>query len=782
MSNRMPGEVAVVLVALVISGCGQSPPATPPKPVDTTAPKLTLAPTSDGEASQAAPGTKPASGIAPANYKHAAFLGTDVVGLVVVHPQRLTTWPMYQALQESGLLKGSERQMNLYGIAPEAVEELSVVIDQTTINRVAQDFGLEVAVDKPGDAEPKGDILNENLLRIGLAFHLCHETKNRLPRANGDGEGENTGLSWRVHLLPFLDPAEADLYEKFHLDEPWDSDHNKTLIAKMPNVFRSPAVTEPGHTSVHVLTGKDTPFDGDKGKTLAEITDGTANTILAVRAGPDTADVWTKPGGLPFDPKDPKKSLGDVEDKFLVLMCDGLIHKFAKDVDDQTFANLIQINDGLTVEFDRGSDLFRQKLPSLVLTLTEAADRKKLVPLMLGDVDQEVSETQGLYMNDSSAVWFVDDKTIACGPIETVNRMMAAYKADPPASPAVLLQLDPQADIAVAVDVQSQSELMMQAAGFNPALILLQQIKAMALQLNVTGKPGGKLLELVVTAVNAETANALVPIMNQALDGGRRSFKSAPLPRNSEDDKLAMEFFERIVDSANIKQEQDKVRFLVPIPDDFEKLPELAKPAMKQAAEIAIETRKLNDLKQMGLSFHNYEGVNGMFPGAGRSAEGKAGLSWRVHLLPYLDEMKLYNKFNLDEPWDSETNKALIDQMPEVYKSPDVTEVGKTSMHVFTGPGAVFAGDQTLKLSQIVDGLSNTILAVQAGPDTAEIWTKPGGLEFDPEDPIKCLGKIADAFKVVLCDGAAQRIPKSIKPENLRRLIQYKDGEAIEDF
>jgi hypothetical protein len=189
-------------------------------------------------------------------------------------------------------------------------------------------------------------------------------------------------------------------------------------------------------------------------------------------------------------------------------------------------ANLIQINDGQAVEFDRGSDLFRQKLPSLVLTLTEAADRKKLVPSMLGDVDQEVSDTQGLYMNDSSAVWFVDDKTIACGPIESVNRMMAAYKADPRASPAVLLQLDPQADIAVAVDVQSQSELMMQAAGFNPALILLQQIKAMAVQLNVTGKPGGKLLELVVTAVNAETAGALVPIMNQALDGGKRSFKS----------------------------------------------------------------------------------------------------------------------------------------------------------------------------------------------------------------------------------------------------------------
>jgi hypothetical protein len=76
------------------------------------------------------------------------------------------------------------------------------------------------------------------------------------PRANGDGEGENTGLSWRVHLLQFLDPAEVDLYEKFHLDEPWDSDHNKTLIAKMPNVFRSPAVTEPGHTSGPRLHGQ----------------------------------------------------------------------------------------------------------------------------------------------------------------------------------------------------------------------------------------------------------------------------------------------------------------------------------------------------------------------------------------------------------------------------------------------------------------------------------------------------------------------------------------------
>ena len=109
------------------------------------------------------------------------------------------------------------------------------------------------------------------------------------------------------------------------------------------------------------------------------------------------------------------------------------------------------------------------------------------------------------------------------------------------------------------------------------------------------------------------------------------------------------------------------------------------------------------------------------------------------------------------------------------------TDAGKTSLHVFTGPGAPFAKDQAPGLASITDGTSNTILIVEAGPDTAAIWTQPGGLDFDPKDPLKALGELsADTFRVAMCDGSVRSLQKTIGLETLRKLIQSADGEPVE--
>ena len=192
-----------------------------------------------------------------------------------------------------------------------------------------------------------------NMKQIGLAFHNFHDTFNHFPAANGNGKRDrvqNTGLSWRVHLLPFIE--QAALHSKFNQDEDWDSPHNKALIENMPDIFKVEGVDKPGHTTVHVFTGDDTAMGTDEGAGFRDITDGTSNTILAVVAGPESAEVWTKPGGLEFNPDDPKKVLGTLGEQFLVLICDGSVRFLKSSIDDETLRNLIQRNDGNVVNFD----------------------------------------------------------------------------------------------------------------------------------------------------------------------------------------------------------------------------------------------------------------------------------------------------------------------------------------------------------------------------------------------------------------------------------------------
>ena len=76
-------------------------------------------------------------------------------------------------------------------------------------------------------------------------------------------------------------------------------------------------------------------------------------------------------------------------------------------------------------------------------------------------------------------------------------------------------------------------------------------------------------------------------------------------------------------------------------------------------------------MKQIVLAMWNYEDLKKHLPPVAiRDKNGKALLSWRVAILPQLEQGALYNEFHLDEPWDSEHNKALVAKMPAVLPRP----------------------------------------------------------------------------------------------------------------
>jgi prepilin-type processing-associated H-X9-DG protein len=204
----------------------------------------------------------------------------------------------------------------------------------------------------------------------------------------------------------------------------------------------------------------------------------------------------------------------------------------------------------------------------------------------------------------------------------------------------------------------------------------------------------------------------------------------------------------------------------------------------RSAREAAKRSWCANNLKQIGLAFHNYHAVQESLPPAAiLDKNGKPLLSWRVALLPYLESSDLYAKFHLDEPWDSPHNLTLLEAMPNFYRCPnDVTlELGMTGYQAVIGPSTAFTPDfKPLRFADITDGTSNTILVGES--KRAVPWTKPEDLPFDMSVPLTGLGSPhAGGFNVLFADGSVRFLKGSITTQALRALVTRNGSEGFRD-
>jgi hypothetical protein len=232
----------------------------------------------------------------------------------------------------------------------------------------------------------------------------------------------------------------------------------------------------------------------------------------------------------------------------------------------------------------------------------------------------------------------------------------------------------------------------------------------------------------------------------------------------------------------------------------------------------ASRVENANHLKQMALAMHNFNDATGQLPPAVvYDRDGRPLYSWRVLLLPYVEENQLYNEFHLDEPWDSPHNKPLLARMPKVYAQAGSRpkEPYATYFQVFDGPGAAFDSDkskglkpfnlagfggfgmpfpgaggpaggpalmQGVNVSSIprtfMDGTSNTIMIAEAGDPVP--WSAPGDLHFDPNGPLPKLGGASGGnFLVALADGSTRYISRSVSQPTLRGAITANGGEVL---
>ncbi|QDT71071.1 DUF1559 family PulG-like putative transporter [Lacipirellula limnantheis] len=210
-------------------------------------------------------------------------------------------------------------------------------------------------------------------------------------------------------------------------------------------------------------------------------------------------------------------------------------------------------------------------------------------------------------------------------------------------------------------------------------------------------------------------------------------------------------------------------------------------PAMTQKMRDELYRKsRMNNFKQIALGLHNHESAKSTFPaGAIYDNSGKPLLSWRVQLLPYMEQMKLYNQFHLDEPWDSEHNRKLIDQMPEFYADPDpavraaIGDRGRTTFLAPRAEGTVFGGREGIKFGDLKDGSSQTIMVVEVVPQRAVVWTKPDDWEVDLANPLDGVKRSdRDGFVAAWGDGHASIISNGADAEEFRGNLTYDGGEA----
>ena len=206
-------------------------------------------------------------------------------------------------------------------------------------------------------------------------------------------------------------------------------------------------------------------------------------------------------------------------------------------------------------------------------------------------------------------------------------------------------------------------------------------------------------------------------------------------------------------------------------------------PAVQAAREAARRALCVNNEKQIGLAFHNYISTRGFVPPpAILDKAGKPMLSWRVSLLPYLENGDLYNEFHLDEPWDSEHNKSLIARMPAVYACPSRpnTAPGMTAYRVFSGKGTAFDTPGGVKLQKLTDGPSQTIAVVESKQQTP--WTSPEELPFDG-DGAAALALVGSShpggFNVLFLDGSTRFLKITTAAEVFKALLTYGGGEVV---
>jgi hypothetical protein len=218
-------------------------------------------------------------------------------------------------------------------------------------------------------------------------------------------------------------------------------------------------------------------------------------------------------------------------------------------------------------------------------------------------------------------------------------------------------------------------------------------------------------------------------------------------------------------------------------------------PAVLAVKDAGVRVHSLNNLKAIAVAAASYQDLQKRYPPAAlRDDKGNPLLSWRVLILPFLGEKELFDRFKLDEPWDSPHNLELLPLMPTVFAPPPNRGVPcgpyETFYQGFVGPGTIFEDrPEGVTYRQLINGSHNTILVAEAGEPVP--WTKPADLVYDPKGPLPSIGGLfngqnrwhqilepqINCVNFAYADGSVQCVYPPINEEDLRAGIERNSGK-----
>lgn len=646
--------------------------------------------------------------------------------------------------------------------------------------------------------------------RMNRVFRAVYSALSAAPVYTPIDLGNSKGqqLSWRVHSLPKL--GEQALYDQFHLDEPWDSPHNKTLIRKMPDLFKTDSaeaiaagkdLARLGRTRLRTFSRIDGPMS--LRWRPADITDSASGTALLFLVNEESAVAWTRPdstdeefhqrGGNAVVSKSAplltfwswQPGLGKLE-QMTAEFATAIISPAGGEHINTSKLKRVRDNRRSAIVF-RGKAMSQETTPESDLQLARDS-----MPRLMRAVSQLAIDVRAgripYHIRSSRLSWrvhvlpylgykklykkFDHRRSWAETPNKELIDQMPDVFGDPATGrtrfriPRREHLIDPNlVDLTRITDKREQTAVLFLYA---PSRCITWTRPDPKLSSEITtglhytlGWPYGTPLVTGLAAGNVlQLPGQLSRSKMHALrtfSGGER-FTISKLLEKPQAKFQAESGFVRPKDAVALTPVKPGQRDPEPISDQQRKMTKVAK------GMIAFREMYRRDRSRRSPAKVLYEGYR------------PSQLSWRVHVLPFIGHSQLYRDFKFDEPWDSAANKPLLDQMPSLFAlSPD--EKTTTSLQILTGDASMLTFGNAATLP---DGYHGTTMLLKVPVSKRVPWTKP---DINPLTSTTRFADYADALgEVDIVTGEAQwiRLPKETSDELFRALGSFAGREILD--